>query len=521
VSFLSALFGPKKSPPPPPKDPGAPTKKPNRFRRDADSFAARCTLWTTLLAKSPADKPTGHVAVVVSPWISTPVPFFALECALALRQTGLHVTLLWDSTEIVGNVPNKKHVDVIASVFPALPPGMQIVDISAAGEGTPPTEADTALATRIVYENAVRNVRGEMNVETFFAAHPEAEADTRAHFARIRQTLAGLSLDWLLVPGGIFGVSAVYVEIARELGLHFSTFDSGPGRLRVVHDGVAAHLADLPRAFEIMNAEMSDAQKARGRELAFAEMDRRTQGSDDRNLQVTPATGAEHRCDILIPLNIRWDSAALSRQRLFASVEESIAAVLDWAAAKPGVTVCIRQHPSERRDHMRGSDNWQHLKDRFAHMGERARWIAATDPVNTYDLIRVARAVLPHTSTVGIEAALLGRPVILSTRVYYGAFSFVWNPSTREEFFALLEQSLTGGLFVTESAKAEAALAYFITQQCSVLRTRFTPQNDDYVRWIETPPDTLWQEPEPHDFLTAMLTREPLPALRARRILAA
>jgi hypothetical protein len=445
-----------------------------------------------------------------------------MECALALRQSGHRVTLLWDPVETVGNIPDKKHIAVIAGVFPALPSDIQVIDISQRDIPAPgqPLESDLHLARRIVYENAVRNVRGEMNVDAFFVAHPDAEADTLAHFARIRDTLARGNFDWLLVPGGIFGVSAVYLEMARELGLHFSTFDSGPGRLRLVHDGVAAHLADLPRAFEIVNRDLTDAQKARAIALGREELDKRTHGQDDRGFQVVPATGAPEQCDVLIPLNIRWDSAALSRQRLFATVEENIAAVLDWAAGQPGVTVCIRQHPNERRDHLRGSDNWQTLIDRFLHLGHRVRWIAAADPVSTYDLIRSAKVVLPHTSTVGIEAALLGAPVILSTRVYYDTFSFVFNPATRQDFFVLLDKALSGALSVPEPAKSEAALAYFLTQQCAVMRTLFTPQNDDFPQWIETPPELLWQQPEPLDFLTALRTREPLAAIRARRILA-
>jgi hypothetical protein len=530
VSLLDSLFGRKKvKPAPEAHTPASAPKKPNRFRADAERFAQRCLSWNDLLAHAQSSTTPAslapHVGVVVSPWISTPVPFFSMECALALRRAGLRVSLLWDGMEIVGNVPNKKHIEVIAGVFPSLPQDLHLIDVSQTPlppvlPGTPVNDADAQAARRIIYENAVRNVRGEMNVDTFFAAHPDAGPDTLAHFARIRQTLATGRFDWLLVPGGIFGVSAVYLEIARQLDLPFSTFDSGPGRLRLVHQGVAAHLADLPRAFEIVNAQLTEPQKSRARALGRQELEKRTQGSDDRGFQVAPATGARHPCDILIPLNIRWDSAALSRQRLFASVEENIAAVLHWADARPGITVCIRQHPNERRDHLRGSDNWETLVQRFAHMGDRVRWIGAAEPVSTYDLIRAARVVLPHTSTVGIEAAFLGTPVVLSTRVYYDTFSFVRNPATRQDFFALLDQALAGALTVSDESKAEAALAYFMTQQCAVMRTRFTPQNDDFTQWMETAPDLLWQEPEPTDFLTALRTREPLAALRARRLLA-
>ncbi len=507
MSLLKKLFGAKE-----PEKKETPAKKPDRFRGYAEAFGKRCAMWRE---EGMAGSGGTHAAVVVSPWISTPVPFFSLECALALRWAGLKVSAIWDSVEIVGNVPNKKHVEVIASVFPELPREIAVIDVSQAAMRA--SEADAEPARRIVHENAVRNVKGEMNVAEFFAAHPEAEANTRAHFARIRGVLEAGGFDWLLAPGGIFGVSAVYLEMARELGLRYSTFDSGPGRLRLVHDGVAAHLADLPRAYEIVKREMSAERQERARELGREELEKRSRGADDRAFQVAAATGAPEKCDVLMPLNIRWDSAALSRQRLFASVEENIAAVLEWAAGKPGVTVCIRQHPSERREHLRGSDNWEGLVARFAHLGERVRWVGAADPVNTYDLIRAAKVVLPHTSTVGVEAALLGRPVVLSSRVYYDGFPFVWRPGTREGFFALLEKALTGGLQISGEANEEAALVYYLTQHCAVMRTRFTPQADDFPHWVETKPGELWGWEEPGDFLEALRTREPLAAIRARR----
>ncbi|MGA3169901.1 MAG: hypothetical protein ABSE62_02710 [Chthoniobacteraceae bacterium] len=488
-------------------------KRKGRFREDAEAFAARCAEWRKM---ERVEAEGDRVGVVVSPWISTAVPFFAMECGLALWRKGLKVSILWDGVEIVGNVPNKKHVVEISRIFPQCHHEIGVIDV--AGAGIKAKEGDGELARRIVYENAVRDVRGEMKVAEFFAAHPEAEGDTRAHIGRIREMLAGGGFDWVLAPGGIFGVSAVYIAMARELGLRFSTFDSGPGRLRLAHDGVAAHLADLPRAFEIVNREFNEEQKGRAMELGKMELIDRVRGADDRGFQVAAATGEPERCDVLIPLNIRWDSAALSRQRLFASVEENISAVLEWAGGKDGVTVCIRQHPNERREHLRGSDNWEGLTARFGRLGERVRWIGAADPVNTYDLIRSAKVVLPHTSTVGVEAALLGRPVVLSTRVYYDCFSFVWNPGTREEFFALLDRALGGELPVSEEAKNEALLVYFLTQRCAVMRTRFTPQNDDYRRWMETRPEALWEEAETRDLLEAMMTREPLAAIRAKRI---
>src|SRR4029077_5240539 len=40
--------------------------------------------------------PTKSVGVVVTPWISTPVPWYALTLALGLEARGARVTMIWD-----------------------------------------------------------------------------------------------------------------------------------------------------------------------------------------------------------------------------------------------------------------------------------------------------------------------------------------------------------------------------------------------------------------------------------------
>ena len=180
---------------------------------------------------------------------------------------------------------------------------------------------------------------------------------------------------------------------------------------------IAAHLADVPSAFRSLRERLAPAERETVLAMGRAELDDRFNARDFRHFQVTPATGRDDlRYDIFVPLNIRWDSAALGRQRAFPSVADWLDAVLTWVGTKPGVTICIRQHPRERLDFAKGSDNLAPLLQRHAALGERLRFVAADEPLNSYDLLRHARVVLPHTSTVGIEAALLGLPVILGTR---------------------------------------------------------------------------------------------------------
>lgn len=513
-------------------------KKPHRFRQMRELCTERCRWWKEIgnLADDPVD---AHVGVLVTPWIATAVPFFSIECAQMLAHAGHRVTLIWDSCEITGHVPNKKHVQEIAKVFPEMPPSVEVVDLAT----LEPDEAvsDRELSRAIVYENAVRRMRGESTVEEFIGGHPEAETETRVHLGRIRRLLSADQFQWILIPGGIFGISGVYVSVARSLGLRFSTYDSDAGLLRLVHNGVAAHLADLVPVVATLREELAPEQRSAMIEAAREDLESRLAATHQRGFQVVAAMNATAAaragagtaaagqpppavpCDILMPLNIQADSAVLARQRLFSSVEESIAAVLDHAPED--AAICIRQHPNERHDGSRSRDEFRALSARFSASHPRrqgsVRWIAAADSVSTYDLMRAARVILPHTSIIGVEAAMLGRPVVLSWKVYYEEFPFVWKAGSRGEFFALVEKAFAGELAVEPAARDEAAVVYYLTQQCALTATVFTPCPDDYLQWAAIPPRQLWERPEPQDFREALLTREPLTLIRHRRLAAA
>jgi hypothetical protein len=323
------------------------------------------------------------------------------------------------------------------------------------------------------------------------------------------------------MPGGFFGLSGVYVAVARKLGLAFSTYDSAVGVLRLAHDSVAAHLGDLPKTYSSLQPlwrENSERQR-KVIDLARAEIEERASTKDFRQFQVAPATARDDLAyDLVVPLNIRWDSAALGRQRLFPSVQAWLTALLSWVSEHPSATICIRQHPRERLDFARSNDRVEPLLNRFARLGTRLRFVEASEPINTYDLLRHARVVLPHTSTVGIEAAMLGKPVVLSAHCYYESFGFCQVPETPDEYFELIERAVTDGLPVSDSQMEDAALAYYLTQRCAFLRTDFTAHPVDAQKWLRRSPDELWSLPELSDLREALLTREPLSMIRHRRL---
>jgi hypothetical protein len=434
-----------------------------------------------------------------------------------MRDAGCRVRVLWDATDLVGNADNADEIEAIQSLLAALlRHHVEIIEVAA----LPATKLafDDDLAAAIVRENAVWKMRGETGAQRFIDERPTMQPAVRAHLAKVLDLLERDPLDWILIPGGIYGVSAVYLAVAKRLGQPFSVFDSGRGLVLLSHSGVAAHHCDTQIAIELLEGEANERQIAFALREGELELERRISGKDEHVCQFAPATGAtEGNANILVPLNLRWDAAALSRLRLFDSVEHWLTLFLEWTTHTPEVRICIRQHPVERHSHARSEDDVAGLLARYAHLEGRVRFVAAADPVNSYDLMRTAKVVLPFTSSVGIEAAMLGVPVVLGTHCYYERLPFVSRAESIGDYFALIERALAGELEVSAAGKRAATLAYYFTQRCAYLRTKFTPMPDDFHAWCAIPPPELWAQPELADLREALLTRSPLPFVQHKR----
>ena len=481
-----------------------------------DDFAGRCERW-------PVGAGGGgkRVGFLITPWISTAVPLLMLECARRLAEGGNSCVLMVDGTNLMQNAEDAAHLQKLEDLLLRHFSDFEVLRASdEQGVNDDVTDEDRNSALRLLRENAIWRARGETGADSVATDRFADEEMVAAHLARVRRIFERAELGQLLVPGGIFGLSGVYLAAARKAGVPFATFDGTNQILRLCQNGIAAHLEDIPAAFSELESGMEGCQLEIVAARAFAELDDRVHARDFRQFQLVSARGDETLAfDIVVPLNIRWDSAALGRQRAFPSVEDWLRALLDWVAARPRLKICLRQHPRERLAFARSGDDLAPLVAEYACLGDRLRYVRADEEVSTYDLLRQARVVLPHTSTVGIEAAMLGKAVVLSTACYYEGLGFCQAARNAGDYFDRLEKALTDGADPDERARQRAALAYHLTQNCAYVKTCFTAVPDDFRVWNHIPPEVLWEKPEMKDFQSSLVSRQPLSVIRHRRLI--
>ncbi|HEX8294910.1 MAG TPA: hypothetical protein VF593_01305 [Chthoniobacteraceae bacterium] len=490
-------------------------------------FPALLELWNRRCARYPfysaPQDGARRVGVLVTPWLGTPVSFFNLEVARMLAGQGEHVHVMLDVANVFGNAASPDEVQGLRSAVNALPDSIQKISL----EDCLPTAGDPedeVFARGLLYENGVWRMRGEARAGEFVARKTSTLSALASHVSRVRHLLAESGIDWLLIPGGIWGLSSIYVEAARRAGIAFTTYDSGAQILVVCQNGVASHQADIPLALTLTESAMAARPAYRDQIIAWShrELDERVKGRGNYiTFQTQAAAGSSpFNYNVLVPLNLRWDSAALGRQRLFATVDDWVAAIVEWGAGEPLARVCIRQHPIERRAAWKSSDDvGQRLRERNP-AGDRVRFIGAEEPVSTYDLLGSVRVVLPFTSSMGVEAPMLGIPVITAAHSYYEDLPFVHRAESVVHYFQLLSQSLHDGLTVSPAQGENAAIVYYLTQHCNLMPSSFTAAPADFLSWVEVSPEELWARPDTQDLQRALLTGKPLSFIRFERYLA-
>jgi hypothetical protein len=276
--------------------------------------------------------------------------------------------------------------------------------------------------------------------------------------------------DVVIIPNGTIQEPGVVYRVAKHMRIPTVTYEFGDQRQRIW----------IAKDSEVMRQETEGMWKVRqSRPLSEAQMERlqnlfqaRQRGSLWENFarlwQGVPAQGGEQarkllgldsRPVVLLATNVLGDSLTLGRQVFSKSMAEWISRTVQYFSGRPDVQLVIRVHPGEVLVH--GTSMMDIVHQVLHRLPEHIRLIGPKDKVNTYDLIEVADLGLVYTTTVGMEMAMNGVPVIVSGQTHYRGRGFTLDPDSWVTYFKLLGQILDNpAAFRLDHAQVERAIQY-------------------------------------------------------------
>ena len=258
--------------------------------------------------------------------------------------------------------------------------------------------------------------------------------------------------DVVLIPNGLILEMGIVFRVARHLGIPAVTYEFNDQREQIwlaqnssIMQQDTDYLVDarcrLPMTDE-MYERVANLENARRGARVWGKSKRLWQYVSSQGAQETrKALGLDSRPVVMLAANVLGDSLTLGRDIFAASMTQWITKTVQYFATRSDVQMVIRVHPGEKLVPQAKSMG-QVVREALAEIPSHIHVIGALDKVNTYDLIEIADLGLAYTTTVGLETAMNGTPVISCGQTHYRGRGFTIDPNSWDEYFATLERVL-------------------------------------------------------------------------------
>ncbi len=257
--------------------------------------------------------------------------------------------------------------------------------------------------------------------------------------------------DVVIVPNGLILEFGAVQAVAEEAGVPVVSYEFGEQQERIwLSRNIAVMLQDTDAMWaQKKNEAFSKTQKDKVKELFAARQQADLFSNFYRRWQDVPSEGAQkvrkklnldERPLVLLAANVIGDTLTLGRAIFSGNMSEWLKRSLEYFAERDDVQLIVRVHPGERN--LPGPSVADMVNENLPILPEHIQIVGAEDAINTYDLIQAADLGLVYTTTVGLEMAMSGLPVIVVGQTHYRAKGFTLDPQDWDTYFATLTDAL-------------------------------------------------------------------------------
>ena len=343
------------------------------------------------------------------------------------------------------NLYTRKILNMASSVMKIV----SFLDVQPNGNEVPPE------ILKIVEEVSIFDTQYTLQVEDVDKQHPlyQLRYDRNLQAALALHTwMMTHCPDVVIIPNGTIQEMGVAFRVAKLLEIRTVTFEFTDQRERIW----------LAQNAEIMSHDTSDLWVGLGDQplapenreqllqLFAARKNAKLWGNFARKWQQTPTQGAQKLRDalglddrpvILLATNVLGDSLTLGRQVFTESMADWIVGTLKFFLDRNDVQLIIRVHPGELLTH--GTSMVDVIEGVAPILPEHIHLIKPQDKTNTYDIIETVDLGLVFTTTVGLEMAMAGLPVVVAGKTHYKGHGFTHDPQNWDDYFNILNAILS------------------------------------------------------------------------------
>ncbi|PKQ68755.1 hypothetical protein BZG01_03290 [Labilibaculum manganireducens] len=458
------------------------------------------------LSKFKNNKEGEKICFIIGPWGGTSTPWFTITLSfLMLFKKKCNISFIYV------DIPFPKYdyayfIDqyFISKLLKLINKNFNVITLSDVHE----FEGEIDHLDQFVKNNMTHYTKAKCFIEENDILYAEIEKHLETVQRRAIKLFETIDIDKLITPGGVWAYSSIFVIESKKHQIPFFTFDSTYGCITFTRNGIASQQQDIEEAFDLlMSNDESEIDSIYNR--AKKEFFLRQRGEDIFNYQLVKKTGKSYDFEVVFILNIDWDSSAVGLHNKFENTIDWITETVQYILGHSTYKIAIRQHPAERCDSDKSNYSLKTILDEKFGENPRFKFISAYDKVNTYDLMDKCKIVLAYTSTMAIEAAAMGKSVIIAGNCYYQNLGFLHHSETKDEYFQKIEEALNDKLNNFEFQERNAWVTYYLTQICNRAWTDFTPLFVDFEKWVVKDFMVLSEEVEVSKLLESLDENKP------------
>ena len=254
----------------------------------------------------------------------------------------------------------------------------------------------------------------------------------------------------LVVFNGVLYPEAMVRWIAQQRGLRVITHEVGfrPFSAFFSDQQATAYHVDIPDEYVLTPEQNASLDEYLGRrfqgEFSMAgirfwpemrKMDEDLIRKSDNFQQIVP-----------IFTNVIFDTSQIHANTVFNDMFDWLDLILEIIKSHPETLFVIRAHPDELRPGKQSREsvpNWviQNKVDSL----NNVVFIDPTESLSSYELIERSKFVMLYNSSIGLEAALMGKAVLCGGRARYTPYNTVYFPDSPEEYQLKAEDFLSTG----------------------------------------------------------------------------
>jgi hypothetical protein len=285
---------------------------------------------------------------------------------------------------------------------------------------------------------------------------------------------------------------AVARQVALKQNIRVVTYESGlRGEMIFFTDGIATEYSIVPPQEFVMgeaeNKELDAYMEERRR--GGVPIAGRYQWNGIQGLSGELANRIQsHRQAVTIFTNTVWDTSQAYADRFFDDMFDWLDATLGFAKMNPDTLFAIRAHPDEARP---GKISNETVEDWFNHSGyqdlENVVFIPPVVQISSYELINLAGFCIVYNSSIGLEAAAMGKIVLPGGWTRYRNADVCLDIDSQVDYLQKLRGLLESNddLMAHPEWRDRARRFYYFSQFKAVL------EFSDYIRHLENAEYTL------------------------------